>query len=301
MKILMLGIDPNWRDYIYDFLIHGFRAAGHTVTDCPKTSIVYKDTKNKYYTIAHKAIMMDDIYQHELTTDYDYCFLESAGILLDKYPFWHDKREFLHDVIKRGNFCTLLGNDPFTRQPLYNGIYPSLEGKIAIREQQSQNIITFNKPYFPLQFMVPEEYCQFSADNKRENKYFASFGYMNNIRRQLLPSFKNKRFFDPESYYAEIRNSKFGISIAGDGVLCQRDPEIMANSILCRYDHSGYKYEEDNCIYWKSIKDLEYQTEYLMQDEVTYKRMLEASYKEVLAKFTTKAQAQNLLSWCLKQ
>jgi hypothetical protein len=172
---------------------------------------------------------------------------------------------------------------------------------MAIREKALQTPIV-NLPYsadFPLHFTIPQAWL--GGNDQREKDYFFSMSPSNPVRKEFGQKFLNQHYTNLGEYLNAIRKHRYGISVYGDGVECQRDPEIGGNSLLAIYKHNtnnttkGY-YTTDNSISFTSYDDLLVQTKDLVKSG-EYENMRKKCFEFTKQNLTCESHVEKLLDW----
>ncbi|MBR2648423.1 MAG: hypothetical protein IKD55_06260 [Sediminibacterium sp.] len=123
---------------------------------------------------------------------------------------------------------------------------------------------------------------------------------------QVIPIGQELYKFNKErEYYADIQNSRFGITTKRSGWDCLRHYEYAANgAVLCfknyqekPVDCAPHGLDKSNCIFYKSTEDLKLQVAELSDEEYSY--LLENSYKWI-SNNTTKKIAEKFLNDIIK-
>jgi hypothetical protein len=181
---------------------------------------------------------------------------------------------------------------------------------MAIREKCLQTSLVA-LPYaddFALHFVVPREHCVHVPLAERPEHVFFSMGVNTRVRKDYAQHFVNQQFADAHEYFQAIRRHRFGISIWGGGILCQRDGELAGNTLLCRARFPRYTREYDpldyadgmDCIEFADLEDLKSKMAHYEANPAEYERLLQACYEKTMNCFTAEAQAERLLQWALK-
>ncbi len=318
IRILYLFGSPNHGDYIADYLFLGLRQLGFDLIDYPKRLPLYEDSFEKiehfYKKTIHKAICGEDpvLTRENLDIDsFDLIIAENAGIFLDLFRVWRTKerQNLIKSIIKKKKVVvSLLGNDTFWPNLLPTVRYDKDNFKMAIREKcfQPKNI-RINKDDFPLYFMVKEENCKYKPPRERSKDVFFSMSTAEKKRKKYNKYFENKfNHKTIKDYFGAIRKHKYGISIYQGGFLCQRDPELGGNTVLCRLRKKGWippiiDYKDGKtCIEFSNIRELRKKMKYYNSRPQEYEKLLKNCFNHTLNNFTCKAQAKNLVEWALK-
>lgn len=318
LKILYLFSSATHSDYIADYLLLGLRELGHDVIDYPKRLPLYEDTFEKinhfYRKNIHRVICGKDPVLNRENFDidtFDLIIAENAGIFLNLFHFWQKKEnQNLISCIKKKKkiVVSLLGNDTF-----WSGIMPTVRYdkdnfKMAIREKCFQpKHIRINKEDYPLYFTVKEENCKYVPPKERNKDVFFSMGIAGKKRTKYSKHFENKYDFKTlDTYFEAIRKHRYGITIYLGGFLCQRDPELGGNTLLCRLRKRGWistylDYKDGkSCLEFSSIKELKKKMNYFNNRPQDYEQILKNCHNHTSKYFTCKAQAKRLVEWALK-
>jgi len=306
MKLLFLFADENHCDYAFDGLYIGAVNSGHTVDALPLPLGLCNANEKHFYTRVNgffKDYLKGKIAPiKQLRDDYDAIIFESAGIPYKLFPFYkqYGFTQLWNSSIPK---CCVLGNDPFTSQPLPNLRY-DYKCKMAIREKALQTPIV-NLPYsadFPLHFTIPQAWL--GGNDQREKDYFFSMSPSNPVRKEFSQKFLNQHYTNIGEYLNAIRRHKFGLSIFGDGIECQRDVELGGNTLLAIYKHArsvydGSYFTTDNAIYYSSYESLIEQTKAL-EKSGEYENMRKKCFEFTKQNLTCESQLYKLLDWLVK-
>jgi hypothetical protein len=306
MKILFLFLHSDHFDYIADYLLFGLRKLGHTVVDAPRRKAHYESLPN--VNKLHQQILVGpdpiDRSKHYDLDEFDAIIAENASLFMA-----NENKDILRQLIKLEiPRVALLGNDTLNRGPLPN-VRLDYRCKMAIREKCLQ-ATTIALPYvddFPLHFTIPREYCIHTPPQHKMGSVFFSMGLNTPMRREYANNFTNRQYDDLNQYFSAIRQHRFGISIWGGGILCQRDSELAGNTLLCRAKFQRYTREYDPFDYidgvdmleFSDLEELKQKVAYYDANHQAYKQLLGACYEKTIKYFTAEAQAERLLSWAM--
>jgi hypothetical protein len=300
-----LFTDANHCDYIFDSLYIGAILGGHTVHCYPKPNGLYNCGSTLFYSRVNgffKNILSNYTPIEQIDDDYDAIIFESAGIPYRLFPTYKEINMSRLWNSSTPKVC-VLGNDTFTYQPLPNMRY-DYHCKMAIREKYLQTPIV-NTPFtddFPLHFTIPRSWIR-RGNEQPQKSFFFSMGLSNPTRKEIGQYFINQHYTALEAYLHAISNHKYGISIFGDGLECQREPEIGANTLLAIYQHprsiidSSY-YNSDNSILFKSYDDLIAQTK-MLEHTGSYEELRKKCMEFTAQNLTCESQLTRLLRWLL--
>jgi hypothetical protein len=319
MKILYLFTSSEFSEYIADYLLYGLRKNGHFVLDYPKREKVYSERKTPKSSVDssfHSGLCGTDPIENRNNINiskFDLIIAENAGIFFKIFKFWKKKsnQDLLKTIFsKEKPIICLLTNDVDGR-PLPNLRLNKKGIKMAIREKCLQkNNINIPSNDFPLFFMVKEENCKYVPPLERtEGVFFSMRIYKNTRERREFSNYfiNNYSYKSLDEYFKAIRKHKYGISIFAGGLLCQRDPELGGNTLLCRmrinewispeFDYKNGK----NCIEFWDIKDLREKIDYYNDNLEEYEKILKECYNHTIEFFTASAQSKRLIEWGKKQ
>ncbi len=307
MKILFLFINGDHFDYIADYLLYGLRKLGHTVVDFPRRRAHYEPLPS--VVPIHRQILVGadpvDRSQGLTLSEFDAIIAENPLVLIS------NKNQDVLGQIMRLDVprVALLGNDPLNRGPEPN-IRLDCRCKMAIREKCLQTPLVA-LPYaddFPLHFTVPRELCTYVPPGERPEQIFFSMGLNTHARREYAKHIINQQHEVLQDYIRAIRRHRFGISIWGGGILCQRDGELAGNTLLCRARFPRYSREYDpwdyvdgvDFIEFADMEDLKSKVAFYDANPGAYEALLKACYEKTLKCFTAEAQAERLLAWAMQ-
>lgn len=300
MKILFLNSNTKYGDYITDALMYGLILEGHDVLDFPKRQQCYKDCPPNYFSTRgfwHYGWIKEDINKDkrnilgESFKEFDLVICDNASLYSENF---------------NKNIICLLTNDPITRAPMPN---IRIDKSMGIKEKclQSEEVNDNNYNDFPLNHTVLKEDCHFVPIDKRSEEVFMSMSIYGDVRKEFAHHFENKKFANKDDYFNAIRKAKYGISIYGEGYNCQRDPELGGNTLLCKYKHPKWVYDETsyrdgvNCIEFSSYDELMKKIEYFNSHPEEYNKLLKACYIHTIKYYTMDGQARRLLEWKMKK
>lgn len=301
MKILFLNSNTKYGDYITDALMYGLILEGHDVLDYPKRQQCYKDCPPNYFSSRgfwHYGWIEEDKNKY-IRYGFMGDFKDFDLIILDNASLYTQE-------MKKYNILCLLTNDPITRAPMPN---IRLVAPMGIKEKclQSKDINDINYNDFPLNHTVLKEDCQFVPLDKRTEEVFMSMSIYGEVRKEFAYHFENKKYYNKEDYFNAIRKAKYGLSIYGEGYNCQRDPELGGNTLLCKYKHPKWIYDETsyrdgvNCIEFSNYDELIYKINYYNNHPDEYNELLKKCYIHTLSYYTMDGQARRLLEWKMKK
>jgi len=295
MKILFLSTNNVYGDYITDALMYGLIKAGHEVIDIPKRQQMYKNCAPNYFTTRgywHCAYLEDRDINRNVNSD------EVDLIIMDTPKLYNED----YDIIKNKVIC-LLTNDPITRAPMPNIRAPKGIA-MAIKEKCLQSDdINIEANDFNINHTVDEVDCKLIPFEERREEVFMSMSIYGDVRKELSKHFTNQWGLKKEDYFNTMRKYKYGISVMGEGYNCQRDPELGGNTLLCKYKHPNWKYDETsytdgvNCIEFSSVDELKEKMAYYNTHPDEYNKLLKACYEHTIKYLTHKNQAERLIEW----
>jgi hypothetical protein len=306
MNILFLFTDGDHFDYIADYTMYGLRRLGHAVLDIPRRRAHYEPLDS--INIIHRQIVVgsdpvDRSVAYRLE-DFDLIIAENPCLFMTG-PSKEMLAQMMHLPAPR---IALLGNDPINQGPLPN-VRLDYRCRMAIREKCLQTS-TVALPYvddFPLHFVIPSEYCRYVPPSERSEGAMFSMSLNTRRRSEYAKHFTNQQYEDCREYFDAIRRHRYGISIWGGGVLCQRDSELAGNTLLCRARFAKYTRDYDSfdhiddvdSIEFSDIDDLKNRMAYYDAHPDDYERLLKACYEKTMKYFTAEAQAQRLIEWAV--
>lgn len=318
LKILYLFSSPNHGDYIADYLLFGLRELDHDVIDYPKRLPLYEDSFEQidhfYRKNIHRAICGRDpvLNRENFNIDtFDLIIAENAGIFLNLFNFWNTKenQNLIKDIKRKKKIVvSLLGNDTFWPNVMPTVRYDKNNFKMAIREKcfQPRNI-KIKKEDFPLFFTIKEENCKYIPSEERIKDVFFSMAIAGKKREKYAKYYENKYDYKTfDSYFEAIRKHKYGITIYLGGFLCQRDPELGGNTLLCRlrkkrWNSPDIDYKDGKtCLDFSNIRELRKKMNYYNKYPQDYGQLLKNCYNHTVKYFTCKAQARRLVEWVIE-
>jgi len=308
VNILFLFTDGDFFDYIADYTMYGLRKIGHTVVDAPRRRAHYEPLE--IVNPIHREILagpdpVDRARSYDLS-EFDLVIAENPSIFM-----LNQNRQALARIMSLPvPRLALLGNDAINRGPQPN-VRLDYRCRMAIREKCLQSPMVA-LPYvedFALHFVVPRALCAYVPPAERTEGAFFSMGLNTLRRREYAKHFENRQYDTADHYFSAIRRHRYGISVWGGGVLCQRDGELAGNTLLCRAAFSQYTRDYDpfdyvdgvDFIEFADVDDLKQRMTFYDAHPAEYEVLLKACYDKTVRFFTAEAQAQRLLDWVVRQ
>ena len=303
----MLGNYPLSYDFMFDMLLYGLRKNGHDVYDYPKRLPLYNNGRFINYWGKGKfpsGILGLDSHNRTGIPDpceFDVIIAENAMLLSDKMVWWNDKEAFQKKCLSHSGLISLITNDPFTNAPI-PATYIK-EGKYAVRENGIRPTVLEN--CFNLTFMCPRAWCH-APLNGRVKDMSVSFTPSNHLRKDLIKTYPiNLWTNDLNTYLNGLQEYMFGLSLPGDGWLCQRDPEVAGNGVLLRYkqpktlDFPEQYHHGEDCVDFTDINEIPKILAYYKANPDEWKRMALKSYEKTVQYHTAEAESERLLKYVL--
>lgn len=293
-----------YQDYLADSLLHGFKSLeGVKVYDYPRKNILYKNGKNDqgitgngmtlYYLLDDDKINRFDLFYPLLFNKFNHKYDQFFNKKYDLVIFSNISNEFGYFIqflpfLDKKNTLIIDGEDSpaiypyygfFWRRPIFwflprahkRFIYFKREWTPDTKFYRYYKIIP--KPllkFFPepknlhkISFSIPEEKIVKTLPVKK--KLFPKHIVDEEVASKVEGSFTSYAFENEEDYYADLQDSKYGITTKRSGWDCLRHYEIAANGAVICFRDLDKKPETCaphglipgvNCISYKNYDDL---------------------------------------------